>query len=239
MSKILIVEDDNEIAMLEKDYLEISGHETEIIQDGNKVIDAVMTGNYDLVLLDIMLPGLSGYEICRAIREKINIPILMVTAKTESVDKIRGLGIGADDYISKPFDPAELVARVGAHLNRYKRLIGNNQDEMQISQAQNDVIKVGDLLIMALGYKAYKNGQEIKFPNREFELLKFLAMNPNIVFSKDQLFEKIWGYDYIGDSATVTVHINRIREKIEDDPGNPKIIETVWGVGYRLSQSLK
>ncbi len=239
MSKILIVEDDNEIAMLEKDYLEISGYETEIIQDGNKVTEAALTGNYDLILLDIMLPGLSGYEVCREIRGKINIPILMVTAKTESVDKIRGLGLGADDYISKPFDPAELVARVGSHLNRYKRLVGNSQDEVQTSQAQNDIIKIGNLQIMALGYKAYKNDQEIKFPNREFELLKFLAMNPNIVFSKEQLFEKIWGYDYIGDSATVTVHINRIREKIEDDPSNPQIIETVWGVGYRLSLSLK
>ncbi|NTV78255.1 MAG: response regulator transcription factor [Clostridiales bacterium] len=246
MSKILIVEDDDEIAMLEKDYLEISGYETEIIQDGKKAKEAAMTGDYDLILLDIMLPGVSGYEICREIREKINIPILMVTAKTESVDKIRGLGLGADDYISKPFDPAELVARVSSHLSRYKRLCGSNPAEANadisgksVETTKNEMIQIGDLQIMVRGYKAWKKDREIKFPNREFELLKFLAMNPNIVFSKEQLFEKIWGYDYIGDSATVTVHVNRIREKIEDDPGNPKIIETVWGVGYRLSLSTK
>lgn len=237
MSKILIVEDDNEIAMLEKDYLEINGFETELIQDGRKAVEEVMTGKYDLVLLDIMLPGLSGYDICRDIRDKIDIPILMVTAKTESIDKIRGLGLGADDYIAKPFDPAELVARVKSHLSRYERLAGNAQkNNLSVdAMAQQDTILIGNLKIMTLSYKAYKNEREIKFPNREFELLKFLAINPNIVFSKEQLFERIWGYDYVGDSATVTVHINRIREKIELDPGNPQIIETVWGAGYRLN----
>lgn len=238
MSKILIVEDDNEISMLEKDYLEISGFETEIIQDGREVKEKALTGQYDLILLDLMLPGLSGYDICRDIRDKIDIPILMVTAKTESIDKIRGLGLGADDYIAKPFDPAELVARVKSHLSRYERLSNRNMLTNSISDNQHtrkDSIIIGNLKILPLSYKAYRNDQEIKFPNREFELLKFLAMNPNIVFSKEQLFEKIWGYDYIGDSATVTVHINRIREKIEDDPSNPHIIETVWGAGYRLN----
>lgn len=237
MSKILIVEDDNEIAMLEKDYLEIHGYETELIQDGRKVVDAVLTGEYDLILLDLMLPGRSGYDICREIRDKIDIPILMVTAKTESIDKIRGLGLGADDYIAKPFDPAELVARVKSHLSRYERLAhgGIKNKSGQGDAAKLGTIQIGILKIMVLSHKAYRGEREIKLPNREFELLKFLAMNPNIVFTKEQLFEKIWGYDYVGDSATVTVHINRIREKIEEDPGNPKIIETVWGAGYRLN----
>lgn len=230
MSKILIVEDDAEIAMLEKDYLEMNDFETEIIANGKEAVFALLEGGYDLVLLDLMLPGQNGYDICREIRDKINIPILMVTARTESVDKIRGLGLGADDYIAKPFDPAELVARVKSHLNRYRRLTGsskNGNDEYEIH--------IADLRILPRSWKVYKYGYEIKFPNREFELLLFLAENPNIVFSKDQLFEKIWGFNYIGDNATVSVHINRIREKIEDDPSKPKIIETIWGAGYRLN----
>ncbi len=230
MSKILIVEDDAEIALLEKDYLEMNDFETEIIANGKEALLALLEGGYDLVLLDLMLPGQNGYDICREIRDKTNIPILMVTARTESVDKIRGLGLGADDYIAKPFDPAELVARVKSHLNRYRRLTGsikNGNDEYKIS--------IADLRILPRSWKVYKRDSEIKFPNREFELLLFLAENPNIVFSKEQLFEKIWGCDYVGDSATVTVHINRIREKIEDDPAKPKIIETIWGAGYRLN----
>lgn len=229
MSKILIVEDDAEIAMLEKDYLEINGFQTEIITDGKQALEVLQKGGYDLVLLDLMLPGKNGYDICKQMRDKINIPILMVTARTESADKILGLGLGADDYIAKPFDPAELVARVKSHLSRYERLInsGNNR--------KDNAIIIGDLKIMSKSWKVYKEENEIKLPNREFELLLFLAENPNIVFSKEQLFEKIWGFDYTGDSATVTVHINRIREKIEDDPSKPKIIETVWGAGYRLN----
>jgi DNA-binding response OmpR family regulator len=229
LKKILIVEDDPEIAMLEKDYLEIHGFETEIIVDGKQALAAFQKGNYDLVLLDLMLPGQNGYDICRQIRDKIGIPILMVTARTESTDKILGLGLGADDYISKPFDPAELVARVKSHLNRYKRLTGSTKG------SKNDAIIIGDLKIMPKSWRVYKGETEIKLPNREFELLLFLAQNPNSVFSKEQLFEKIWGLDYLGDSATVTVHINLIREKIEEDPSKPKIIETVWGAGYRLN----
>lgn len=188
---------------------------------------------FDLVLLDLMLPGKSGYEICREIRDKVDIPILMVTARTESVDKIRGLGLGADDYIAKPFDPAELVARVNANLRQYDRMRQRPPEE---KEEQPEEIRVCDLRILVNSWKVYKGDVEIKFPNREFELLKFLAINPNIVFSKEQLFEKIWGYDYVGDSATVMVHINRIREKIEDDSRNPKILETVWGAGYRLNK---
>jgi len=230
MSKILIAEDDAEIAMLEKDYLEISGFSVDITDHGGKVADLVVNGAYDLLLLDLMLPGCDGYDICRTIRDKVDIPILMVTARTESVDKIRGLGLGADDYIAKPFDPAELVARVKAHLSRYERLTSSGG-----RGGEPESITVGDLNIYPQSWKVCKGDQEIKFPNREFALLKFLAENPNIVFSKERLFETIWSYDYIGDSATVTVHIGRIREKIEDDPSNPKIIETIWGVGYRLN----
>ena len=229
MSRILIVEDDREIAMLERDYLEIEGFETVLISDGEEAVSAALGERYDLLLLDLMLPGCDGYEICRRIRAKVDVPILMVTARTESVDKIRGLGLGADDYIAKPFDPAELVARVKAHLNRYARLTGGGRGEAQR-------IVVGDLEILPRSWKVFKAGRELKLPNREFTLLKYLAENANIVCSKEQLFETIWGYDYMGDSATVTVHIGRIREKIEDDPAHPKIIETVWGAGYRLNK---
>lgn len=232
MTKILIVEDDHEISMLEKDYLEISGIDADIISDGNKAVSTALNGEYDLILLDVMLPGCNGYDICRDLRDQIDIPILMVTARSDSIDKIRGLGLGADDYIVKPFDPAELVARVKSHLRRYERLTdGTNGDGVQT----DDTILIGTLRILPRSWKVYKGEEEIKFPNREFELLRFLALNANIVFSKDQLFEKIWGYDYIGDSATLTVHINRIREKIEDDPSKPRIIETIWGAGYRLN----
>jgi len=227
LKKILIIEDDAEIAMLEKDYLEINGFETEVIANGKQALTALIGGGYDLVLLDLMLPGQDGYHICRQIRDKTDIPILMVTARTESADKIRGLGLGADDYIVKPFDPAELVARVKSHLKRYERLKG--------AKDSKDSILIGDLKILPKSWKVYKGETEIKLRSREFELLLFLAENPNTVFSKEQLFEKIWGLNYAGDSATVTVHINRIREKIEDDPSKPKIIETVWGAGYRLN----
>ena len=229
MRNILIVEDDPEIAMLERDYLEIAGFGTQLASDGRAAEEAALSGAFDLILLDLMLPDRSGYDVCRAIRDKVDVPILMVTARSESVDKIRGLGLGADDYIAKPFDPAELVARVKAHLSRYQRLTGGRGEE-------DGAIQIGDLRILPQSWKVYKAGREIKMPNREFELLKFLAENPNIVFSKERLFEAIWGYDYMGDSATVTVHVGRIRDKIEDDPAHPKIIETVWGAGYRLNR---
>lgn len=232
MSKILIVEDDEEIAMLEKDYLEVSGFITDIVLDGITAVEKVTKENFDLMILDIMIPGINGYDICRRVRDKIDIPILMVTAKTESIDKIRGLGLGADDYIAKPFDPAELVARVKSHLSRYQRL---THLKTEVTDRKEEVILAGDIRIYVKCWKVYKGNEEIKLPNKEFELLKFLAMNSNIVFSKEQIFETIWGYDCIGDAATVTVHVNRIREKIEDDTNNPKYIETIWGVGYRFN----
>lgn len=231
--KILIIEDDPDISMIEEAYLQASGFETKILSDGMDAAQIAEEEQFDLVLLDLMLPGKSGYQVCREIRDKVDIPILMVTVRTESVDKVRGLGLGADDYISKPFDPAELVARVNANLRQYQRMVEKFSDK---GPDASEEIQVQDLRILVNSWKVFKGDTEIRFPNREFELLKFLAMNPNIVFSREKLFEKIWGYDYVGDSATVMVHINRIREKIEDDPKNPKILETVWGAGYRLNK---
>lgn len=230
MKKILIIEDEEAIAMIEQDYLELSNFETEVVGDGASALQKLNDSSYDLILLDLMLPGgMSGYDVCKKIRGQVDIPIIMVTAKTESLDKVLGLELGADDYLTKPFDPAELVARVKANLNQYERLKG------QTAQAK-EKLAIGNGIVMELGsYKVTKDGKELRFPNKEFELLRFLAQNPNYVYSKEQLFEKIWGYDYIGDPATVAVHINRIREKIEQDSNNPKLIETVWGVGYRFN----
>lgn len=229
MTRLLIAEDDLEIAMLERDYLEMEGYEVTVVDNGQQAVTQALNGDYSLLLLDLMLPGCSGYDVCRLIRDRIDVPILMVTARTESVDKIRGLGLGADDYIAKPFDPAELVARVKAHLSRYARLTGGGQGEPE-------VLDLGRVQILPRSWRVLKDGQEVKMPNREFALLKFLAEHPNTVFSKEKLFETIWGYEYVGDSATVTVHIGRIRDKVEDDPAHPKLIETVWGAGYRLSR---
>lgn len=229
--RILIVEDDEDISMVEETYLEASGYETVSVKDVEGARRELEKGSFDLILLDVMLPGKNGYEICSDIRESVDIPILMVTARTETADKIKGFKSGADDYIAKPFDPAELVARVNANLRQNERAGRKASGRCD----NEDEIVIGDLRILVKSWKVIKKGAEIKLPNREFELLKFMALNPNIVFSKEQLFEKIWGYDYAGDSATVMVHINRIREKIEDDSKNPKIIETVWGAGYRLN----
>ena len=229
MTKILIAEDDPEIAMLERDYLEIEGFEVSVVDNGQQAVTQALSGDFGLILLDLMLPGCNGYDVCRLIRDRIDVPILMVTARTESVDKIRGLGLGADDYIAKPFDPAELVARVKAHLSRYARLTGGGQGEPE-------VLDLGCVQILPRSWRVLKDGQEVKMPNREFALLKFLADHPNTVFSKEKLFETIWGYEYVGDSATVTVHIGRIRDKVEDDPAHPSLIETVWGAGYRLNR---
>lgn len=233
MERILIVEDDEKIAGLEQDYLEINGYETEILGDGSGVIERLKKGGIDLVLLDVMLPGMSGYDICRRIRDEIDIPILMVTARTEPTDVIRGLGLGADDYITKPFDPSQLVARVRAHLNQYKRLTSHKEEQ---EESNPDEIRIQDLVIETQTWKVRKGEKEIRLPNREFELLRFMAEHPDVVFSKEQLFEAVWGFDFVSDAATVSVHVNRLREKIEDDARNPKILETVWGAGYRLNR---
>jgi DNA-binding response OmpR family regulator len=227
MSKILIVEDEESIADLEKDYLELSGFEVEVANDGQTGLDKALFGDFDLVILDLMLPGVDGFEICRKVRAEKNTPIIMVSAKKDDIDKIRGLGLGADDYMTKPFSPSELVARVKAHLARYERLVGSAMPE-------NDVIEIRGLKIDKTARRVFVNGEEKTFTTKEFDLLTFLAQNPNHVYSKEELFNKIWDMESIGDIATVTVHIKKIREKIEFDTSNPQYIETIWGVGYRF-----
>ncbi len=227
MSKILIVEDEESIAELEKDYLELSGFEVEIETDGTKGMERALGEDFDLFILDLMLPGTDGFEICRQIRAAKNTPVLMVSAKKDDIDKIRGLGLGADDYITKPFSPSELVARVKAHLARYERLIGSGMPE-------NEIIEIRGLKIDKTARRVYVNGEEKNFTTKEFDLLTFLAQNPNHVFTKDELFREIWDMESVGDIATVTVHIKKIREKIEYNTAKPQYIETIWGVGYRF-----
>ena len=227
MSKILIVEDEEASADLEKDYLELSGFDVEIENDGTSGLERALSEEFDMYILDLMLPGTDGFEICKRIREKKNTPILMVSAKKDDIDKIRGLGLGADDYITKPFSPSELVARVKAHLARYERLIGSNAQK-------NDIIEIRGIRIDKTARRVWVNEEEKQFTTKEFDLLTFLAVNPNHVFTKDELFSKIWDMESIGDIATVTVHIKKIREKIEFNTAKPQYIETIWGVGYRF-----
>lgn len=227
MSKILIVEDEISIAELEKDYLELSGFEVEIENTGDRGLERAIREEFDLFILDLMLPNVDGFEICRRVREMKNTPILLVSAKKDDIDKIRGLGLGADDYMTKPFSPSELVARVKAHLARYERLIGSNVQE-------NEIIEIRGIKIDKTARRVYVNGEEKSFTTKEFDLLTFLAQNPNHVFTKEELFNKIWDMESIGDIATVTVHIKKIREKIEFDTAKPQYIETIWGVGYRF-----
>ena len=227
MSKILIIEDEMSIAELERDYLELSGFEVEIENNGDDGLKRALDEKFDLFILDLMLPGVDGFEICKRIRKVKNTPILMVSAKKEDIDKIRGLGLGADDYITKPFSPSELVARVKAHLARYERLIGSGIQE-------NEIIEIRGLKIDKTARRVYVNGEEKTFTTKEFDLLTFLAQNPNHVFTKDELFSKIWDMESVGDIATVTVHIKKIREKIEFNTSKPQYIETIWGVGYRF-----
>mgnify|MGYP000228349644 FL=1 len=224
--RILLVEDDQGIAEVESDYLTANGFVVDIAYDGNQGCEKALQGDYDLLLLDIMLPGKDGFAICREVRAVKDTPILMVSAKREDIDKIRGLGLGADDYIVKPFSPNELVARVKAHIARYERLTGGRNT--------GDAMIFGDLEIRRQERRVFLAGREISLKNREFDLLLFLAENPGLVFSKDSLFERIWGMEAMGDTATVTVHINRIREKIEPKPSEPRYVETVWGAGYRF-----
>ena len=227
MSKILIVEDEVAIAELEKDYLELSGFEVEVENDGMTGLARALAEEFDLFILDLMLPGIDGFEICKQIRERKNTPILMVSAKKEDIDKIRGLGLGADDYVTKPFSPSELVARVKAHLSRYERLVGS-------SAAENDIIEIRGIKIDKTARRVWINGEEKQFTTKEFDLLTFLAENPNHVYTKEELFREIWDMESIGDIATVTVHIKKIREKVEMDTSKPQYIETIWGVGYRF-----
>lgn len=228
MSKILIIEDDTNIAELERDYLEIDGFDVQIIKNGTEGLNTALKGGFDLIIVDLMLPGTDGFEICKKIRESMEIPLIIVSAKSNDIDKIRGLGLGADDYMTKPFSPSELVARVKNHLRRYKRLLGKTNEDSHI--------EVNGIVINKKSRQVHVNGKEIPFTTKEFELLSFLALNPNIVFSKEALFDKIWGEDEFGDIATVAVHIQKVRKKIENNPSEPVIIETIWGSGYRFNR---
>lgn len=228
MKKILLVEDDNDIAQLERDYLEASGFAVDISSDGDEGQRRALTGEYSLILLDVMLPGADGFAICRVVRRELDIPILMVSARLEDVDKIRALGLGADDYIVKPFSPSELAARVKAHIARYERLKGG-------AQAAPSVLRFDGLEIQPQTHRVFVNGHEVRLAVREFELLLFLAGHPQIVFSKETLYDRVWDLDAMGSVSTVSVHMNRLREKIEPDPSNPRWLQTVWGAGYRFN----
>ncbi|MEG6523283.1 response regulator transcription factor [Desulfotomaculum sp. 1211_IL3151] len=223
---ILIIEDDLHIAKLEKDYFQFNGYKVDIAQNGELGLKKALTGVYDIIIVDLMLPGKDGYEIVKEIRRNFEIPVLIVSAKGEDIDKIRGLGFGADDYITKPFSLTELVARVKSHIQRYERLTGK--------RAAVEIISHKGLEINTSSHKVFVNSREVVLTTKEYEILLFLASNPNIVFSKEQLFDRIWGEDSLGDLATVTVHIQKIRKKIEKDPANPQYIETLWGTGYRF-----
>lgn len=226
--KVLIIEDDRAIAELERDYLEASDFSVDIADDGVSGLEAAFNVDYSLVLIDLMLPGMDGFEICRKLRSVKDIPILIVSARKDDVDKIRAFGLGSDDYVVKPFSPSELVARVKAHILRYESLVSSESHN-------NEVLKVGDILIDHGARRVTVDGKEVGLTNKEFDLLYFLASKPNIVFTKEELFSKIWGYDSMGETSTITVHINRIRDKIGDVNGDPKYIETVWGTGYRFN----
>ncbi len=227
MGKILIIEDELAIAELERDYLELSGFSVEIEGNGLDGLNRALNEEFDLFILDLMLPGVDGFEICKQIREQKNTPIIIISAKKDDIDKIRGLGLGADDYITKPFSPSELVARVKSHLNRYERLVGETQN-------QNEVVEIRGIKIDKTARRVYVNGEEKTLTTKEFDLLAFLASNPNRVFTKEEIFSEIWDMESVGDIATVTVHVKKIREKIEADTTKPQYIETIWGVGYRF-----
>lgn len=230
MEKILIIEDDLSIAELEKDYLEIDGFEVEIQKNGLKGKQRALEEDFDLIILDLMLPDLDGFKICKEIRDKINIPILMVSAKGDNIDKIRGLGLGADDYITKPFSPSELVARVKSHIKRFNRLTNNKESGVNAKE----IIDIRGLKIDDYSKTVFVDDKEINLASKEYEILILMARNLNKVFSKEEIFEKVWSVDSLGDISTVTVHIRKIREKIESNPSEPKYIETLWGVGYRI-----
>ena len=227
MKKILMIEDETSIAELEKDYLELSNFEVQIEQNGRVGLKRALEEEFDMFILDLMLPDMDGFDICREIRKEKNVPILMVSAKKDDIDKIRGLGLGADDYITKPFSPSELVARVKAHLARYETLTSADL-------TKNDEIKIRGIRIDKTARRVWVNDEEKAFTSKEFDLLTFLAENTKRVLSKEELFRTNWEMEPEGDIATVTVHIKKIREKIEYNTAKPQYIETIWGVGYRF-----
>lgn len=226
MQRVLIIEDEKDIAELERDYLEINGIESDIAATGEEGLKLAAANSYSLILLDLMLPGIDGFDLCKKLRATLDVPILMVTARKEDIDKIRGFGRGADDYIVKPFNPNELIARVKAHMARYDRLTKRDK--------KLNEIHIRNLMMEPDSRRVFLDNEEKIFTAKEYDLLYFLASHPNIVFTKEHLFEQIWGYDAVGDNTTVTVHIRKIREKIEENPSLPQFIETIWGVGYRF-----
>ncbi len=226
MTRILIIEDDEDIAFIEKDYLEVSGYQVTVEINGIKGLTEALTGEYDLILLDVMLPGMDGFQICRKLRNKLDIPIMMVTAKRTEIDQIRGLGFGADDYIEKPFSPGVLVAKVKSQLSQYERLKGKRKEGQRIT--------LGDISLEADTHRVFVRGEEKMLPNKEFKLLEYLMLHPDVVYNRETLYTRIWGMDSLGNTATVPVHINRIREAVEEDPAHPKHILTIWGVGYKF-----
>ncbi|RKN85375.1 response regulator transcription factor [Paenibacillus ginsengarvi] len=230
MTRILIIEDETSIAQLERDYFELNGYAADLCHRGDDGLKLALEGTYNLIIIDLQLPGMDGFELCRRIREAKEVPILIISAKKEEIDKIRAFNLGADDYITKPFSPSEIVARAKAHMTRYERLLGKQEPAQK-----QESIRIRGLLIEKASRRVFVNDREIAITSREFALLEFLAQHPNRVFSKENLFESIWGMDSNGDIATVTVHIRKLREKIEADPSNPQYIETVWGAGYRFS----
>ena len=230
MRSILIIEDDRPVAELERDYLEAAGYHAEICENGMDGLRMAEEGKYDLLILDITLPGISGFEICRAVRKTKDIPILMVSARKESMDVVRGLGVGADDYITKPFQPSELTARVQANLRMYDRLVRKFSGAVE----PGDTIEAEGIVIHVPFREVQVQGKTVFLTNREFDLLLFLASSPGVVFSKETLYEHVWGMEAVGDPATVMVHVNRLREKLEEDPSKPRYIQTVWGTGYRF-----
>ena len=228
--RILIIEDDASIAELQKDYLEVAGFDVCVCVDGLDGLRVLQDNEVDLLLLDIMLPGMDGLEILRIMKEDKGIPVLLVSAKKEEIDKIKGLSLGADDYITKPFSPGELVARVRTHLENYERL----KHRFSEGTKKGSTMTIRGLKIEKDSHRVFVLGQEVSLAQKEFGLLLYLAQNPNRVFGREELFERVWGLEALGDSATVTVHIARVREKIEIDPSNPQYVETVWGAGYRF-----
>ncbi len=227
MNRVLIIEDDNNILQLERDYLEAAGFKTEYALDGKTGVDRAVNEKFDLILLDIMLPELDGFQACSKIRSVTDIPIILVSAKKEELDKINGLGFGADDYIVKPFSPSELVARVKAHLSRYIRLT-------RPAERNTQTLQIGDLQLYKESGDAKLKGREITLTKKEFDVLYLMASQPDTVFSKNELFDRVWGYDSLGDTSTLTVHINRLRDKFKEiDPEND-YIKTIWGRGYRF-----
>lgn len=226
MAKILIVEDDAAIAAIERDYLEVDGFTVELAEDGPSGLEKGVSGAFDLILLDVMLPGMDGFEVCRRLRERTDVPILMVTARREDIDKIRGLGLGADDYIEKPFSPSVLAARVKANLAQYRRLTGERKAPAEIA--------IGGIRVNTGTRRVFAEGREVALKKKEYELLLFLMLHVDLVFDRETLYERVWGMDAMGDNATVAVHINRLREKLEKDPAKPRYIQTVWGAGYRF-----